>query len=446
MTQLTAYNPSRPAYVPDYASAPTREIPPDVREPTMPSLLGVACATYMLSVVTLSTASEETSWIPQLVGAALGLVWIVVGVVIKGQPLIWSRPITLFILFNAWCATGMLVTLDTDYFLNIYTTTLKVLVVTWITLQCVRTRKDFLVCCLFVSLASVIIMAVSKDTIMRAVEFTGQKMTKEARASGTLISNSNELGSFGVLVCVAACTCLFGYKTILLKLLSIVPIVVALYIVAASGSRTAMVGLGAAAASVYWYHFRQAARRTIGRKVFLIILAAGVIGGTTYFVVKSPFFFRLVDVFSSANAVQDEPRYQYFLRALQATADNPLFGLGLGGFALNRLGVSTEGQGHYSHSTISETLSCNGIPGFLLFFGGRLVFYILIRRARKLPLPAPDYGTVNLIMAYFWTLIIFDIVSVTFQHRMMWPLEGAACGYLWYLDRQYQRPAFEQSA
>jgi hypothetical protein len=118
----------------------------------------------------------------------------------------------------------------------------------------------------------------------------------------------------------------------------------------------------------------------------------------------------------------------------------------MGGFALNRLGTATEGFGHYSHSSVSETLSCTGVPGFLLFFGSRLAFYLLIRRARKLPLPAADAGTVNLIMTFFWVLMIFDIVSVTYYHRMMWPLEGAACGYLWNLYRQYGQPAVAVAA
>jgi hypothetical protein len=266
------------------------------------------------------------------------------------------------------------------------------------------------------------------------------------RPTTALVSNANELGQFGVLVCIASVTCMLAYKTALLRLFSIVPLICGFYIIAASGSRTAMVGLGAATVALYFYQFRHAGRKSVGRKIMLVVLGVGVCVGTVYFVIKSPFFYRLADRFSSVASMQEELRYQYFVRALEATASSPLVGLGMGGFALARLGRTATGMAHYSHSSVSETLSCQGIPGFLLFFGSRLAFYLLIRRTRKLPLPNADYGAVNMLMCFFWAITVFDIVAVTFQHRLFCPLTGAACGYLWYLNRQYGRPALETAA
>jgi hypothetical protein len=89
--------------------------------------LGVATGLYLLSVITMSTASENVSWIPQLVGVGLGLLWVVVGVLVKGQSIAWSRPITFFVLYYIWATLGILVTIDPDYFLNIYMTGVKVM-------------------------------------------------------------------------------------------------------------------------------------------------------------------------------------------------------------------------------------------------------------------------------------------------------------------------------
>src|ERR1043166_2378141 len=423
MSQISTYNPRLLRYpvqeppAMDYAPLPLAD--PDER--LMPSILGIATGLYLLSVITLSTASEATSWIPQIVGIALGVLWIAVGVFAKAQPLAWTKPITLFVIFGAWAGTGALVTIDFDYFMAIYMTTIKVTIVTWICMQCIRTRQDYLTCCFLIGIAGCIILVVSHDQIMRAIEYSGTKEKAGLRVSETLIKNSNELGQVGVLMAFTSISCLLGSKNPVMKVAAAVPLIGALYIVAASGSRQAMVGVIAIAGCIYWYHFRKAQKGSVGKKIIVIFLSLCVLGGTLYYIQNLPFFFRLVNVVSSTDEAQKEPRFQYFLHAIGATIEHPLLGLGTGGFALARYGVNAENVGHYSHSTVSETLSCNGIPGFLLYFGSRLAFFFLARRTQRLPLPPRDLVTVRLMLAFFWGLIMFDVVSVTFQDRLVWP-------------------------
>src|SRR5438874_7703316 len=162
MSHLSTYNPAHFRYseseapVLDHAPAPVV----DPGEPFMPSLLGMATGVYLLCVITLSAASESTAWIPQIIGIGLGLLWIAVGVFAKGQPIAWSKPITLFVIFGAWAGTGILVTADPEYFMSIYMTTVKVSIVTWICLQCIRTRKDYLACCFLIGIAGCIVLVV----------------------------------------------------------------------------------------------------------------------------------------------------------------------------------------------------------------------------------------------------------------------------------------------
>jgi O-antigen ligase len=207
-----------------------------------------------------------------------------------------------------------------------------------------------------------------------------------------------------------------------------------------------MVGVVAIAVGTYWFHFRTAGSGSVGRKLVLAFLTIAFLGGTAYYIQKLPLFFRLISVFSSTDAMKDEPRLQYFFNAVGACAEHPLLGLGTGGFALARYGVNAENVGHYSHSSVSETLSCNGVPGFLLYFGSRLAFFGLARRTRKLNLSANEKATVNMLLAYLGALILFDIVAVTIQDRLMWPLMGAACGYLWHLNHRSAEPSFLAAA
>ncbi len=402
-----------------------------------PSLLGFMTALYLVAVVTMSTASESTSWVPQVVGILLGVSWIGIGVFAKAQPLAWSRPITYFVLFTAWSGTGVLVTSSGDYYWNIYSTSLKVAVVTLITLQCVRSRQDLLLCNMFLGVACLVILYQGIDTIMRSIEFTGAIEKKGARAEGLLISNANDMAEFGIVVATGSVICIVGYKKLILKALAALPMGAALYMIAASGSRMGLLGVGLVMVSMYWYHFRLAGQGAMVKRLFLIVLGISMLVGTVYFIINSPFFFRLAKVATSADAARDEPRFQYFLAALGATLENPIFGLGLGGFALAGLGRTSTGLAHFSHSTVSETMSCTGVLGFLLYFGGRLSYFFLIHRTRKLALSTHDKGVVDLILAFFWAIILFDVVAMTFQHRLLWPMIGATCGYMWSLNRTH---------
>jgi O-antigen ligase len=122
---------------------------------------------------------------------------------------------------------------------------------------------------------------------------------------------------------------------------------------------------------------------------------------------------------------------------MKATAEHPFLGLGLDGFAMNRLGGTVSKGGHYSHSDISETLSCTGIPGFLLYYGIYLAFFNRLRRLRKSALPPQDMAMVNMIMAFLVVVLTAGVVGVFTTHRLQWPLIGAMCGYLGYLQARY---------
>jgi hypothetical protein len=450
MSQISGYRGSivpsrqyRPPRPPIAVPPVIEEVIPEAPEGRFPTILGFLTAAYLVSVCTMSAGT--VSWVPQVVGIILGVSWVVIGLFLKAQPIRWTWTMTFYFLYLVWAGTGFLITKNQEYFMVLYGTQVKVTLVTWVCFQCVKTRRDFLICCLFLGFAGLLVLVQGLDSIIRAVEFTGTRATKDARASGTLLNNANTLGEFGVMVIVGMTACLMGYKSTIVRALCALLGITGLYIVRASGSRTAMLGVVTLAMAVYWLHFRKAGGSALGRRIMLVILGVLFVAGSIIFVTKMPLFYRLQEVFSSMDNFRKEPRIEYFFRAMDALKEHPITGLGMGGFAIAGLGRSAKGHGHYSHSTISETLAATGIPGFLIYFGCYVSLFMLLRQTRRLPLPPLDKAAVNVIMALFWVLMLFNAVSVIDQNRFIWPLTGAALGYVWNL-RQRHSSALPQYA
>lgn len=421
--------------------APIRGAQPSevqVREPKMPTFLGFASAMFIMSTCLASTASESVSWIPQVVALGVAVLWICVGVILQGQRIRWIKPISLYLLFCGWACTGIIVTIDQDYYLSILKTYWKVALITWILSQTVRTRKDILACCLAITVSSIVVAIVGRDQIQRALE--AHKVVGDAakaRANETLLGNANYLGMFAALVVLCGLTCLLAYRSLILKGLAILGALSGLYLVAASGSRTSMLGLACGVVAMFIFHFRKLGLSSTTAKVAAVFFGLGMLVGTGVFITKLPFFYRMVDVLSSKEELMKEPRVRYFFTSLEVISENPVFGLGLGGFALHRLGKTKLGYGHYSHTSVAETLSTTGLPGFLFYFWSLFAMLQLVRRVRKLELPKEERLMANMIMAMFAMIISFNGVAIVDTHRLIWPLCGAFAAYLWNIQQKY---------
>lgn len=437
MSQLTQYGSlTAPAgrFRPQRAYAESSATGP--REPSWPSLPALAASVYLVSVPMLSSWDEGTAWIPQVIAVGVAVIWLIFGAILGGHRIVWAPPVMLYVLWAFWAASGLMVTLNRDYFMINWRAILKVMAITWVVSQCVRTRADLLACLTSLGGASFVLFSTGAEAILKASAFSGMRETADSRAGGTLISNANDLGVFGVVVLLGSLTSLWAFRNKFLKLIALAPVPIALYLVAASGSRMAMIGVMMVGAGIYWFHLRKAGGAGVERKLAMLVVGMMLVGGSMYYVSKNPFFFRLKAQFADKNALAEQPRLQYFARGMKATAENPVLGLGLGGFALHGLG----GRGnlsHYSHSVLTETLSCTGIPGFLLYFGSQFAFFNLVRKLRKAPLPKWDGAAVNMLMVAFWTFFLMSLVSMPAANRMLWPLHGAFCGYLIVLKKRY---------
>ena len=374
------------------------------------------------------------NWAPQVIGVVVGLAWLLLGV-LSGRRLVWSKPITLYVIWALWSGLGILVTISAPYFFQCWQTLMKVALITWVLSQCVRTRADLLLCFVAIGFMCLLIYHQGVDSIMSAASFGGSQDIKGARAEETLLVNSNALGLFGIIVLLGIVACLLASHSLVVKAISLIPAPFTFYIIAASGSRKAMICVVLAAVAIFYYHFRKTRTSNVAKKLVFFFFGVSIVGGSVYAVSKLPFFFRLTQTFTDVGTMQDQPRYRYFITGMKATAENPFFGLGLGGFTA--AGLSGIGTMHYSHSTVTETLSCTGVPGFLLYFGGQLALFNLLRKLRKKDLPKHDAAMVNVSMVIFWVILFFSVLAVMTASRFIWPLFGAICGYLAHLKSQY---------
>jgi hypothetical protein len=256
---------------------------------------------------------------------------------------------------------------------------------------------------------------------------TGSNQVVVKRAAG-LVGNANSLAFFAI-TSLLACLCFFfAFRSAFVKFMALALMPVMCMMVAASGSRKGLLGLALVAAGVYVFHLRRTGQMhgalyRVGAFFVGVLVAIGAV----YYISTTPFFSRLEESMSTVSQLQHESRYHYFINAMQATAEHPILGLGLQGFTMAGLSGFA---GHYSHSTIAESLSCTGIPGFILVYWSLVSMFYLVYRTRKLHLERADLAVVNMCYLFIIFFILFGIAAVTLSDRLAWPLIGAFCGYL----------------
>jgi hypothetical protein len=391
----------------------------------MPGILGVAAGLYIASVPLFSFIGQF-SWIPQVVGVFLGIAWLLFGAFGRGG-LIWSAPILLYVGWAAWAGfSGVIVTDFTDRFLPRLTTIAKVVAVTWLVAQCVRSRSDLMLLFLCLALTAPIVFYLNRGDILATTKYTRDLALSEGTAKETTLGNPNTLAMYGVVVLAASTACVLAYRSVMLRSVAAIGLPCGLYFIAASGSRKGMISIVVLAAMLYWYHFRLIGRKNLSRKIAMTVFGIGILIGAVYFLSKIPTVFRLTESID-ARVIQNEPRVVYFVRGMEALMANPLAGMGLGGFGASGLAGRRD---HYTHSTITETLVATGLPGFLLYAGSFVSLYALLRAVRRQAAPGSELALVNVLLVFYWTVVFNSITHVMINDRLVWPILGGAIGYL----------------
>lgn len=393
-----------------------------------PGLLGVGISLYLFAVV-ICSRRVDLAFLPQVIGIVVGC-FLIIWNLGTGVKLAVPRFMLWYFLWFIWASCTMPLSGSADPYGTIWVTQAKICLMTLVASQCVRTRGDVLALMFALTLATLVVFVVGKENIMQALNYQKYQSATKSRAVDTLLGNANVLAFFAITAVTGAVTCILAYRNILLRLLPGLILPLGLYLLVASGSRKGMLSLVVVAVGLYWYHFRKSWSGFKG-KLAALILGGVLVTGAIVLVSRMPTLDRL-----TSTVVAKEARYVWFIRGLEITAKNPIFGIGVGGFAITgesgRLGI-------YSHSTITEALTATGIPGFLLYFAAQGALFLQLRRLRKLPLPSRDMVIVNCCMCIYWIWMVYHLFSVMFDNRLACPLMGAIAGYLLHLEKTYGR-------
>lgn len=178
----------------------------------------------------------------------------------------------------------------------------------------------------------------------------------------------------------------------LLRLVSIVIALFICYVLLRTGSRAALLSVVAAAAAAFFYYSMQ------GRAIFLVtsFVGAVLLVGAMPDTLQRRFatFFSQADADSADEETLQQQavgsshsRLELLRQSVILTLKNPVFGVGMGMFAVAENDLAKEsgrkkGQWLVTHNTYTQVSSENGILAILLFVGTICSSLLMLRRIR----------------------------------------------------------------
>jgi O-antigen ligase len=303
-------------------------------------------------------------------------------------------------------------------------TLLKVVVTTLACAQLIRTDRDlFTALKIFVfSVLFVYAQNISEIQYLRAAGL----VTEDERFAGTL-SNANTAAIFALTVIWAAILLLVRSKKALVGTsLYFAPIGISLIILYYSGSKKGLLGLALLVLFVArLLYIRQSGGGEL-RKSLIVVIAILLIIAAAYFIYKSPFFFRMGQLFSGISTTSDSNRMDLAREAIHVWLMNwrTFFtGVGFDNFwTYNSLGT-------YAHSTPLELLASNGIIGLSLFLGFLgLLIGKFVRLFRSTPLPEWRSHFFAIVI-FLFIFTFFMVTAVMHDSKELLPILGCLAGY-----------------
>jgi len=309
-------------------------------------------------------------------------------------------------------------------------TLFKVLVATLACAQLIKTDADLFLA-LRIFAFSVLFVFYQNIGELSLLRMAGQ-VTEEDRFAGTL-SNANTAAIFALTI-VWACILLWlrSKKAGSWGLLYAVPIGVSLVIIYYSGSKKGLIGLALLVLFVGRLLYKRQGETLLGKG--LVVLATGamiIVAG--YFIYRSPFFFRMQQLFAGISNVSDANRMELATEAVQVWLMNArtfFVGVGYENFR-NYSSLLT-----YAHSTPLELLASTGIVGCSLFLG---FFGLLFRRFVRLHRLADGVEARSFYFAieiFLFIYLFFMVTAVLHDSKELTPILGCLAGYAGYRLRR----------
>jgi len=230
------------------------------------------------------------------------------------------------------------------------------------------------------------------------------------------ISNPNDLAAHLLLALPFLLWVAMNSRFILMRLFAMLGVVYGLYVILGTGSRGALLALGAA--SVYFL-VRGTARQRLVLVGIAPIAAAVLLTAVPTRILQRLTSFSASSADSVQEAIESSMLREYLLKtSIDYTFQHPLFGLGPGQFSsfegMHNQIIGTHGYWHEAHNTFTQVSSECGIPGAILFIAGIVSTFLLLNRTFRQARNRPDCADiraavfcVSLALVAFCTAIAF---------------------------------------
>jgi O-antigen ligase len=289
-----------------------------------------------------------------------------------------------------------------------------------------RTQKQIVLLFAIYSSAALITLTLNWGELA-AFHESGMMSSSEGaidRFAGTL-QNANATGMYGITAMLSAMIAFSRMRGFVRWLVLLVGVLSGLGLAYYSGSRKAMIGIGALSLVMPWIvvRARKAGSVPWSRRIVLFAMLVPV---AALILTNLPNSERLLRLFSESDvgSYSGEVRYEMFWSSLRLWRQRPFIGHGYDGFA--RL----SGFGVYSHTTYGELL-CNG---GLIGLGLISVFYCspireMVRLVRS-PLDLEKRPLHTGLLTFLVLFAFFSCFAVLFGTRDYISICAAICGYL----------------
>jgi O-antigen ligase len=388
------------------------------QKPTVGSYLVGA---YLFSVPTFAYSGDlGLNFIPQ----ALGLIVIFYASLNFFQTRRINIPyeIILYTLFVFWLTYTYFLAGEFQSIDSLFTS-VKVGLITLGVTQLIKSDTDFYNAILIYGLSIPFVVYLNYETIIYLS--IANKITDADRFGGTL-ANANVAAMYAISIVWVLSSLLFRPKTnFIFRLLFIVFIGIALFILFFSGSKKGYIGIALFVFLEVWL-FVQKNKSSFLKLAITLIFGIVLIVSIVYFIYSSPFYSRLVRMIQDTDTGSTGARIYAFKAAIHLWLDNVhnfFLGIGHGNFQNHNL------LGIYSHSTISEILVSSGIIGFSVYFGALGLLLKNLYVQSKLISKTIHFHSVFSCVIFILIFLTFNATAVLYSERGLWPLIGIIAAY-----------------
>lgn len=294
---------------------------------------------------------------------------------------------------------------------------IKVVIATLACAQLIRDENDLFIALRIFVFSIVLVYFLNKDDLQ--LLRMADQITDSDRFGGTFTS-PNFAAMFSLTVIWASVVLMLQpTKKILSQALYLIPIGISLLIIYYSGSKKGLFGVGLFVLFLArLLYIRQ--RSSFYRRSFILLVSSFLITIAGYFIYKSPFFFRIEQLFYG-ESVSDIRRFDLLGEATHVWLMNlKTFFMGVG-YDNFRLFGSLQTN---AHNTLLELLACNGIIGFFLFIS---FLFLLIRKYILIYRTVSDQelkSTLFSILIFLFIYSFFMLSDVLSDSREMLPVLG----------------------